>query len=167
MTTVSAPITPITPAQKQVAEHLISGLTTSEIAAQGHLLRTSVTAHIRALRRSLHCPPRSSHPVLVHALLLHRQIPAPSLAALRPSFAADEDQQRLMKALAEHSATADVARAAHIDPADVKHLTGDLVRAAGAANATQLVGWGHALGLLGTSRQGVPNPSANRKGAAR
>ncbi|MFD5722687.1 DNA-binding protein [Streptomyces sp. NPDC127036] len=167
MTTASPPVTPITPAQKQVAEHLISGLTTSEIAAEGHLLRTSVTAHIRALRRNLHCQPRSSHPVLVHTVLLHRQIPLPSLAALRPSFAANEDQQRLMKALAEQSTTADIARAANINPADVEYLTGDLVRAAGAANATQLVGWGHALGLLGTNGQGVPDPYAGREGAAR
>ncbi|WEH37870.1 LuxR C-terminal-related transcriptional regulator (plasmid) [Streptomyces sp. AM 4-1-1] len=166
--TTAAPITPITPAQKRIAERLVRGRTNSEIAAEGHLSGATVTSHIRGMRRSLRCPPRSSRPVLAHALLLHRQVPVPSLSVVRPSFAADEDQRRLLTALAEHSALADIAKAAKITPADVKASTEDLVRAAGVANATQLVGWGHALGLLGADAEVVPSSStAVGEGAAR
>ncbi|WP_331752395.1 LuxR C-terminal-related transcriptional regulator [Streptomyces sp. NBC_00829] len=167
MTTTTAPITPITPAQQRIAEHLVQGLTNSEIATEEHLSGDTVSSHIRGMRQNLHCPPRSSRPVLAHALLLHRQVAVPSLPVSRPPFTADENQQRLLKALAGHSAPADIARAARIARADVKPFTEDLVRAAGANDATQLIGWGHALGLLGDDGQGAPDPSAAFEGAAR
>ncbi|MBT1189537.1 DNA-binding protein [Streptomyces sp. CJ_13] len=167
MTTTTAPITPITPAQKRIAEQLVQGLTNSEIASEEHLSRGTVSSHVRGMRQNLHCPRRSSRPVLAHALLIHRQVAVPSLSPLQPSFTADEGQKRLLKAIAEHSSPADNARAAKIPLADVKPLTEDLVRAAGATDSTQLVGWGHALGLLGEGGQDTTDLPAASEGAAR
>ncbi|MFJ5635119.1 response regulator transcription factor [Streptomyces goshikiensis] len=167
MTTTTALITPLTPAQKRIAELLVQGLTNGEIATEARLSTETVGFHIRNMRQSLHCPPRSKLPVLAHTLLLHRQVPVPSLPASRPPFTASENQRLLLKAHAEHSATVDIARNAKIAPTDVKAFTEDLVRAAGADNVTQLVGWGHALRLLGAGGEGAADLSATPEGAAR
>ncbi|WP_371792986.1 LuxR C-terminal-related transcriptional regulator [Streptomyces sp. NBC_01471] len=165
-------ITPLTPAQKRAAELVIQGLSNSEIAIEGCLSPDTVIFHITCMRQKLNCPPHASRPVLAHALLLHRQVPTPSIPASRRKFTPNEDQQKLLKAIAEHSKTAGIARAAGIAPAgiapaDVKSLTKNLLSAAGVANSTQLVAWGHAMDLLGTNGQNAPGPSAARVGAAR
>ncbi|MFE9802967.1 LuxR C-terminal-related transcriptional regulator [Streptomyces goshikiensis] len=145
----TTPVSPITPAQKRLAAHLVQGLSNSEIAAEEYLAPDTVSSHVRGIRQNLHCPPRSSRPVLAHALLLHGQVEAPPLPALRPAFEANEHERLLLRAIAEHSAPADIARAAKIAPRDLKSRTEELVRAAGASDSTHLVGLGHALGLLG------------------
>ncbi|MFE9846592.1 hypothetical protein [Streptomyces goshikiensis] len=118
------------------------------------------------MRERLHCPPRSPRPVLAHSLLTYRQVPPPPLPEHLPSFTANETEQLLLKAIAEHSTVNGIARAALILPADVKARTEELVRAAGATDATHLVGLGHALRILGHDGQGAPH-RAELKGAAR
>ncbi|MEU6214384.1 LuxR C-terminal-related transcriptional regulator [Streptomyces sp. NPDC047023] len=159
MTTLKAPITPITPSQKRLAAHLLQGLSNSEIAAQEYLALDTVSSHLRGMRQNLHCPPRCSRPVLAHMLLVHRQVGPPPVPPLCLPFAATEDDRLLLHAIAEHSAPADIARAARIAPCDLKPLTESLIRTVGATSATHLVGLGHALGLLGES--GTPRPPAH------
>ncbi|KOU40201.1 hypothetical protein ADK55_32085 [Streptomyces sp. WM4235] len=147
--TTTAPVKPLPPAQKRIAEHLVQGLSNNEIATKEHLSLDTVSSHIRGMRQSLHCPPRASRPVLVHTLLLHRQVTTPQFPPQRPTFQPSEVEQLLLKAIAEHSAPADIARAAKIAPSDVKARTQDLVRAAGVIDSTRLMSLGHALGFLG------------------
>ncbi|WP_073227125.1 LuxR C-terminal-related transcriptional regulator [Streptomyces sp. NBRC 110465] len=147
-TTHAAPITPLTAAQKRIAAHLVCGLTNSEIAGEEHLAQDTVSSHIRVMRQNLHCPPRASRALLAHALLSHQQVPPPPPEQDR-AFETDEDDKRLVRAIAEHSSPADIARAAGIPAGELRNRTDGLVRRAGADNAAHLIGLAHAQGLLG------------------
>lgn len=164
----TAPITPLTAAQKRVAAHLVCGLTNSEIASEEQMAHDTVTSHIRGMRQSLHCPPRATRAVLAHALLSHKQVPPPPLPLLRRPFEPDQDDQRLIRANAEHSRAADVARAARVPASELRARTDTLSRRAGANNATHLVGLAHTRGLFGG--QGATasvQPQAEPAGTAR
>lgn len=167
MTTTTAPITPLTAAQIRIATHLVQGLTNREIATAEHLTPGTVSGQISGLRQNLHCPPHSSRPFLAHTLLLHRLVPPPPLPEPHPPFTANENEQLLLKAIAEHSAPANIARAAKIAPGDVKCHTQDLVLAARATDPTHLVALGHTLGILGATGHGAPSRVASPEGATR
>jgi DNA-binding CsgD family transcriptional regulator len=81
----------------------------------------------------------------------------------RPDFTAKE--WTLLRAVAEHCRTEDIARAAGVAPADVRALTDDLVLKANTINAAQLVGLAHSWGLFGNT-PGQPM-AATPAGAAR
>ncbi|MDR3083385.1 MAG: DNA-binding protein, partial [Streptomyces sp.] len=116
----TALITPLTAAQKRVAAHLVCGLTNREIATEEHRTGDTVTSYIRTMRQHLHCPPRASRAVLAHALLSHKQVPPPPLPLWRRPFEPDEDDQRLIRAHAEHSRPADIARAAGVSAGELR-----------------------------------------------
>jgi DNA-binding CsgD family transcriptional regulator len=165
-TTVAAPITPLTRAQKRVAAHLVCGLTNPEIAGEEHLSGDTVSSHVRVMRESLHCPPRSSRAVLAHALLSHQQVPPPPL--LRRAFEPDADDLLLIRAIAEHSRPDDIARAARIPAGELRTRTDGLVRRAGASNAAHLIGLAHTHGILsGEATTPAEQPPAQPAGAAR
>ncbi|WP_107470940.1 LuxR C-terminal-related transcriptional regulator [Streptomyces sp. WZ.A104] len=148
-TTVAAPITPLTRAQKRVAAHLVCGLTNPEIAGEEHLSGDTVSSHVRVMRESLHCPPRSSRAVLAHTLLSHQQVPPPPPPLLRRVFEPDADDLLLIRAIAEHSRPDDIARAARIPVGELRTRTDGLVRRTGASNAAHLIGLAHTHGILG------------------
>ncbi|MFD9052747.1 LuxR C-terminal-related transcriptional regulator [Streptomyces zaomyceticus] len=168
MTTGPTTITPLTAAQRRVGAHLVCGLTNSEIADKEQLADDTVKSYIREMRQSLHCPPRASRAVLAHALLSHKQVPPPPLPHLRLPFEPDEHDQRLLRANADHTRPADVARAARVPASQLRARTDDLVRRAGADNTTHLIGLAHAWDLFSgldatTSMQRQAEPA----GAAR
>lgn len=144
--TTGPTITPLTAAQKAVGAHLVRGLTNSEIADKEQLADETVKSYIREMRQNLHCPPRASRAVLAHALLSHKQVPPPPHR--RPPFEPDEDDQRLLRAYADHTRPADIARAALLPASRLRARTDDLVRRAGADNATHLIGLAHAWDLF-------------------
>lgn len=167
-TTVAAPVTPLTRAQRRIAAHLVCGLTNPEIAGEEHLSGDTVSSHVRVMRQNLHCPPRSSRAVLAHALLTHQQAPPPPRPLLRRAFEPDADDQLLIRAIAEHSRPDDIARAARIPGGELRTRTDGLVRRAGASNAAHLIGLAHTLGIFSDEGTTVTEQhSAQSAGAAR
>lgn len=146
--TTSAPITPLNPAEHRVAQQLVDGLSTREIAVRSGLSIHTVREYVRVIRQSLHCPPRCKLQVLMHFVLASGQVTPP--ATERPAPVLNEAQGLLLRAVAEHSASGDVALAARIAPADVRSALGELLDKTGADDVTQLVVLAHAWGLLGT-----------------
>ncbi|MEE1930668.1 LuxR C-terminal-related transcriptional regulator [Streptomyces sp. TRM 70351] len=157
-TATTAPITPITPAQKRIAAHLVCGLTNSEIAGKEQLAHDTVKSHIRTMRQNLRCPQRSSRPVLAHTLLRHAQVSPPPLPAGCGAFEADEDDQRLIRAIAEHSRPADIARAAGMTQRHLRDRANDLAHRAGAADTTHLVALAHTHGILNSEGTAATQP---------
>ncbi|MEU1893823.1 LuxR C-terminal-related transcriptional regulator [Streptomyces pristinaespiralis] len=147
--TTSAPITRLTPTLQRVAQHLVRGLTTREIATRTGLSVDTVRQYIGDIRTNLGCPPRCKPPVLVHFLLAAEQVNPPTTD--RPTPDLSPGQQLLLQAVAEHSKPRDIALAAKIAPADIPSALDELLDKTGAADATQLIVLAHAWGLLGTS----------------
>ncbi|MFC7994023.1 LuxR C-terminal-related transcriptional regulator [Streptomyces pilosus] len=144
--TTSAPITPLTPTQQHVAQHLAGGLAPKEIATHTGLSAVTVRQYIRDIRESLHCPPRCKPPVIVHRLFTALQVPPPT--ADRPAPKLSSDQLLLLRAVAEHSDTRDIAVAAKLAPADKRAALDQLLAATGAQDTTQLVILAHGWNLL-------------------
>ncbi|NEB88918.1 DNA-binding protein [Streptomyces anulatus] len=157
---ISAPITPLNPAQHRVAQQLVEGLSTQEIAAKNGLAIETIRQYVRNIRRSLHCPPRCKPHVLVHYVLAAGQVTPP--ATERPLPVLDEAQRLLLRAVAEHSAPRDVALAAKIAPADLRTALYELLDTTGADTVTQLVVLAHAWGLLGAGPTGTVESGAAR-----
>ncbi|MGW2137603.1 helix-turn-helix transcriptional regulator [Streptomyces sp. NPDC001773] len=151
--TTSAPITPLKPTHQRVAQHLVDGLTTQDIATRTGLSPHTVRQYVRDIRVSVHCPPRCKPQVLVHFLLAAEQVAPPTTD--RPAPELNAEQQLLLKAVAEHSAPRDTALAAKIAPADLRSALDGLLDGTGAADVTQLVVLAHAWGLLGTRPTGT------------
>lgn len=143
----TASIISLTRAQKRVARHLVHGATNGSIASREHLSAETVKSHLGNVRKSLNCPPHSTRAVIVHALLTHRQVPAPR--APRPDIEPTSAEQLLLHAHADHSRAPDIALAAALAPGDLRAGTDALMAKTGAIDPTHLVGIGHALGLLG------------------
>lgn len=159
-TTTSAPITPLKPTHKRVAQHLVDGHTAQDIATRAGLSPHTVRQYVRDIRVSLHCPPRCKPQVLVHLLLAAEQVALPT--AERPAPELNAEQQLLLKAVAEHSAPHDIARAAMIAPADLRSALDELLDETRAADVTQLVVLAHAWHLLGARPTGTAQSGANR-----
>ncbi|WP_257138181.1 DNA-binding protein [Streptomyces sp. wa1071] len=158
--TTSAPITPLNPAQHRVAQQLVDGLSTREIAARNGLSIETIREYVRVIRQSLHCPPRCKPQVLVHFVLAAEQVTPP--ATERPAPVLNEAQGLLLRAVAEHSAPRDVALAARIAPADLRTALGELLDTTGADTVTQLVVLAHWWGLLGARPTGTVESGAAR-----
>ncbi|WP_408992222.1 DNA-binding protein [Streptomyces sp. 1268] len=158
--TTRAPITPLNPAQHRVAQQLVDGLSTREIAARNGLSIETIREYVRVIRQSLHCPPRCKPQVLVHFVLAAEQVTPP--ATERPAPVLNEAQGLLLRAVAEHSASREVALAARIAPADLRSALGELLNKTGANDVTQLVVLAHAWGLLGARPTGTVESGAAR-----
>ncbi|MBW1597207.1 LuxR C-terminal-related transcriptional regulator [Streptomyces sp. JJ38] len=152
----NAPITPLTPAERRVAEHLVRGLEPRAIAAEARLSANTVSSYIRVMRGKLHCEPRSALHVLVHRLLSSGQVTPPAAAEPAPGLV--PGRRALLRAVAEHTDAYDVARDALLAPADVRAEVDTLLAETGAADTTQLVVLAHSWGLLGADQQ--PSASA-------
>ncbi|MFH8605112.1 winged helix-turn-helix transcriptional regulator [Streptomyces flaveolus] len=144
--TTSAPITPLTPALRRVAQHLAYGLTPQEIAAKTGLSAATVRQYIRDLRECLHCPPRCKPSVIVHRLFTARQVAPPTADSPAPKLGSD--QLLLLRAVAEHSDARNIAVAAKLAPADVRAALDQLLADAGTQDTTQLVVRAHGWKLL-------------------
>ncbi|MFF4978609.1 LuxR C-terminal-related transcriptional regulator [Streptomyces sp. NPDC001046] len=144
--TTSAPITPLTPTLKRVAQHLAHGLTAQEIATETELSAVTVRQYVRDIRENLHCPPRCKPPVIVHRLFTAQQVASPT--ADRPAPELSPEQLLLLRAVAEHSDARDIAVAAKIAPADLRAALDQLLADTGAQDATQLVILAHGWKLL-------------------
>ncbi|MBT2527807.1 DNA-binding protein [Streptomyces sp. ISL-99] len=158
--TTSAPITPLKPTHQRVAQHLVDGLTTQDIATRTGLSPHTVRQYVRDIRVSVHCPPRCKPQVLVHFLLAAAQVTPPTTD--RPAPELNAEQQLLLKAVAEHSTPRDTALAAKIAPADLQSALDELLDETGAANVTQLVVLAHAWGLLGAKPTSTVENGANQ-----
>lgn len=148
--TTSAPITPLKPTLQRIAQHLVGGLTTEDIATRTGLSANSIRQYIYEIRRSVHCPPRCKPPVLLHFLCTAKEVELPP--ADKPVPDLSPEQVRLLRAVAEHSKPRDIALAANIAPADVRSALNELLDKTGTADATQLVVHGHTWGLLGADK---------------
>ncbi|MFJ9547885.1 LuxR C-terminal-related transcriptional regulator [Streptomyces erythrochromogenes] len=148
MSTVAAPIKPLSKAQKPVAQHLVEGLSTAETAERVWVTASTVTSHLRTIRSNLHRDSRCSRAVLAHALLQNGLVEPPVLPPLFKPFTPSPGALLLLKAIAEHSAPADIARAAKVAPSSLKARTRKLMHAMQASDAAHLVGLGYTLGFL-------------------
>lgn len=165
----AAALTQLTPAEKQVAEVLVTGVSNIQ-GAQILKMRTSTFAgHLGSIGRKFQITGKAGRPARVHAVLASGQVAPPPAPAQVPEFTLGE--RRLLRALAEHPETHDIARVARVPAAEVRPWIKALVAKAGADNDTHLVGLGHAWGLLGargsqsvSSHDDAPNETG---GAAR
>ncbi|MFD8650474.1 LuxR C-terminal-related transcriptional regulator [Streptomyces mirabilis] len=144
--TTSAPITPLTPTLQRVAQHLANGLTPQEIATKTGLSAVTVRQYLRDIRESLHCPPRCKPPVIVHRLFTTQRVAPPTTD--RPTPELSSKQLLLLRAVAEHSDTRDIAVAAKIAPADLRAALDQLLADTGAQDTTELVVLAHSWQLL-------------------
>ncbi|MFE3073611.1 hypothetical protein [Streptomyces sp. NPDC059247] len=99
-----------TATQSQIADLVVLGAGNQQIAATIYMSDSTLNTALRAIRELVHCPPGGSRPVLAHALLRHGH-PPPPLTAKASAFTPDEAELNLIRAHAEHSRAADVARA--------------------------------------------------------
>ncbi|MFD8978558.1 LuxR C-terminal-related transcriptional regulator [Streptomyces sp. NPDC059564] len=152
MSTDAAPIKPLSRAQRPIAQHLVEGLSTAEIAGRVWVTDSTVTSHLRRIRSNLHCDTRCSRAVLAHALLQADLVKPPVLPPLFKPFTPSPAALLLLRAIAEHSAAADIARAAKVAPSSLGARTRKLIYAMRAHDAAHLVGLGHTLGLLPTQQ---------------
>ncbi|MFF3934365.1 response regulator transcription factor [Streptomyces hirsutus] len=144
--TAPAPITPLTQAERRIAQHVVNGLPARQIADTETLSHHTVRSHMRALRRKLHCPERCSLAVVAHRLLSANEATAPSSEAPAPDLSTE--QISLLRAVTEYSRPLDIARAAEIAPADLRAALDQLLADTGAPDTTRLVAWSHGWNLL-------------------
>ncbi|GHG12869.1 helix-turn-helix domain-containing protein [Streptomyces filamentosus] len=141
-------LTQLTPAEKRAAEQLVAGASNAEGAQALGISTTTFTGNIVAIGKKFGITSRRGRAARAHAVLASGQVPPPPAPERIPDVT--ERDLRLLRALAEHPETHDIARAAGLAPADVRPMIADLVDKAGAANETHLIGLGHAWGLLKT-----------------
>ncbi|MFF5336943.1 LuxR C-terminal-related transcriptional regulator [Streptomyces sp. NPDC013181] len=155
--TTSAPITPLSPTLRQVVHHLMAGLTTPQIAVEQGIALETVRGYVRDIRERLHCPRRSKTWVIVHFALVSAQAEPPTTD--RPAPTLDAKQTLLLRAVAEHSTTRDISRAARIAPDDLRSALDVLHAATSTTDVTELVVRAHAWGLLPSRRIDVKGRS--------
>ncbi|WP_258308873.1 LuxR C-terminal-related transcriptional regulator [Streptomyces sp. NWU339] len=114
----TAPITPLTPAERRVADHLVRGLEPRVIAVETGLSPNTVSSYLRTNRTKLHCPTRSAPHVPVHRLLSSGQATPPS--ATEPTPDLTPARRLLLRTFAKRTSPYAVARDARIAPADVR-----------------------------------------------
>ncbi|MFC9463736.1 LuxR C-terminal-related transcriptional regulator [Streptomyces coelicoflavus] len=146
--TTKAPITPLTPTLRRVAQHLANGLSAQEIATQTVLSPVTIRQYLRDIRESLHCPPRCKPAVIVHRLFTTQQVASPT--ADRPAPSLTPEQRLLLGAIAEHSDPRDIAVAAKLAPADQRAALDQLLADTDARDTTHLVILAHSWKLLPT-----------------
>lgn len=151
-------LTQLTPTEKLVAEALITGVSNAQGADDLSMSTGTFAAHVSSIGRKFQVTSRKGRAARAHAVLASGQVAPPAAPAVVPDFTHDE--QRLLRALAKHPETHDIARAAEIRPADVRPQIRELVAKAGADNDTHLIGLGHAWGLLGAEGSGSSSADA-------
>ncbi|MFE9308191.1 LuxR C-terminal-related transcriptional regulator [Streptomyces sp. NPDC006706] len=154
--TAPLPTTPLTPAERRVAQHVVLGLSAREIAAATQLSPNTTHSYLRVVREKLRCPERCTLAVVAHRLIASGEAAAPSPDM--PAPALSDAQLVLLRAVTEYSRPLAIARAAKIAPADLRASLDQLLADAGAADATQLVTRAHAWQLLSPSQaEAVPS----------
>jgi DNA-binding NarL/FixJ family response regulator len=151
-------LTQLTPTEKLVAEALITGVSNAQGADDLSMSTGTFAAHVSSIGRKFHVTSRKGRAARAHAVLASGQVAPLAAPAAVPDFTHDE--QRLLRALAKHPETHDIARAAGIRPADVRPQIRELVAKAGADNDTHLIGLGHAWKLLGAGGSGSSSADA-------
>jgi DNA-binding NarL/FixJ family response regulator len=151
-------LTQLTPTEKLVAEALITGASNAQGADDLSMSTGTFAAHVSSIGRKFQVTSRKGRAARAHAVLASGQVAPPAAPAVAPDFTHAE--QRLLRALAEHPETHDIARAAGIPQADVRPQIRELVAKAGADNDTHLIGLGHAWGLLGAGGIGSSTAAA-------
>jgi DNA-binding CsgD family transcriptional regulator len=144
--TTPAPITPLTPAERRIAQHVVNGLPTRQIADAETLSHHTVRSHMRTVRRKLNCPERCSLAVLAHRLLDAAEATAPPPDTPAPDLSTE--QMNLLRAVTQHSRPLDIARDAHIAPADLRAALNQLLADTGSPDTIQLVIRAHGWNLL-------------------
>lgn len=108
----------LTPAEKRAAGQLVAGASNAEAAQALGISTTTFTGHIVAISKKFGITSRSARPARAHAVLASGQVPPPPAPERIPDFT--ERDLRLLRALAEHPETRDIAMAVEIAPADVR-----------------------------------------------
>ncbi|MFC5956804.1 LuxR C-terminal-related transcriptional regulator [Streptomyces pratens] len=145
--TATGPITPLTPTEQRVAEHLCHGMSIPQIAVDLERSLHTVKSYAGGLRIKLHLPPRCAMPVLVHALITTKQITVSTPERTAPSL--DEQQVLLLRSVAANTGIPNIARAAGIAPADVRAHVDALIATTGATDEVHMMVLGHSWDLLG------------------
>ncbi|CAM5580242.1 response regulator transcription factor [Streptomyces pseudogriseolus] len=148
--TAPLPTTPLTPAERRIAQHVVRGLSAREIADATQLSPNTTHTYLRAMRGKLRCPERCTLAVVAHRLIASGEATAPTPDT--PAPALSEAQLVLLRAVTEYSRPLDIARAAKLAPADLRASLDQLLADAGAADTTQLVTRAHAWELLSSGR---------------
>ncbi|MFM9462760.1 LuxR C-terminal-related transcriptional regulator [Streptomyces scabiei] len=143
----AAELTQLTPAEKRVAEVLVTGASNIQGARDLGMSSSTYSGHLGSIGRKFQITSRTGRPARAHAVLASGQVAPPPAPARIPEFTLGE--RRLLRALAEHPETYEIAQAARVAEAEVRPWIKALVAKAGADNDTHLVGLGHAWGLLG------------------
>ncbi|MCZ1005429.1 LuxR C-terminal-related transcriptional regulator [Streptomyces lydicus] len=151
--TAPAPTTPLTPAERRIAQHVVNGLQTRQIAVAETVSAHTVRSHMITVRRKLHCPERCSLAVVAHRLLRAREVSVP--AAKAPSPDLSTEQMSLLRAVTRHSRLLDIAHAAVIDPGDLRATLDKLLADTDAPDTTRLVTRAHAWNLLTAKQDGA------------
>ncbi|MET7490297.1 LuxR C-terminal-related transcriptional regulator [Streptomyces sp. NPDC005538] len=141
--------TQLTPSEKRVAEVLVTGASNVQGASDLDMSTRTFAGHVGSIGRKFQITSRAGRAARVHAVLASGQVAPPTTPAAVPEFTRAE--QRLLRALATHPETHDIARAAGIPPAEVRPQIKKLVAKSGADNDTHLIGLSHAWGLLGAN----------------
>lgn len=143
----AAEFTRLTPAERRVAEVLVTGASNIQGAQNLGMSSSTYAGHLGSISRKFQIASRTGRPARAHAVLASGQIAPPPASAHAPEFTLAELQ--LLRALAQHPETRDIARAARVHEAEVRPRIKALVAKSAADNETHLVGLGHAWGLLG------------------
>ncbi|MDX3024937.1 LuxR C-terminal-related transcriptional regulator [Streptomyces acidiscabies] len=149
----AAALTQLTPAEKRVAQQLVTGVSNTEGARNVNMSISTFSGHLASIGRKFHIESRTGRPARAHAVLASQQVAPPPAPSDVPDFTPEE--LRLLRAIALHPDTSGLARSAGIAPPDVRAQVAALVARTGADNATQLVGWGHAWRLLPGNESGA------------
>lgn len=138
----AAELASLTPTQVRVLEQIAAGATPTEAARALGIARTTCTGHLSSIKNKL--GPSQAH--WVHAAISSGQIQPPAPTTTAPELT--EPEVRLLRAVARHSASEHIARAAELALADVRPQIEDLVRRADTKTPAHLVGLAHSWGLL-------------------
>lgn len=149
----------LTPAERRIAQYVVNGLQTRQIADVETVSVHTVRSHMITVRRKLHCPERCSLAVVAHRLLRDAEVSVPAVTA--PSPALSTEQVKLLRAVTEHSRLLDIARAADIPPGDLRAALDQLLADTGAQDTTRLVTRAHAWNLLTAKQAGTAQGGAN------
>ncbi|MEV8033601.1 hypothetical protein [Streptomyces sp. NPDC086182] len=145
---VASPVR-LTPAEKRVAAVLVTGASNIQGGKDLGMSPRTFAGHLVRIGRKVQITSRVGRPARAHALLASGLVPPPLAPSPVPELTVGE--RRLLRALAEHAETHDIARAARVPGAEVRPWINALVDKVGADNDTHLVGLGHAWGLLDTA----------------
>ncbi|MFB7597609.1 GntR family transcriptional regulator [Streptomyces sp. NPDC056160] len=153
----SQPTVALTPTEQSIADLLVRGVPSPEIARRTALPYAEVRRHLESLRTKSGNRPGCGWAALVHSLLTAGQVDAPDAGRPAPNFT--PEQMRLLRAHATYSKINDIAAAAGIVTSAVRPRTRELLSVAGVTDTTQLIAAAHSWKLPCVTEQPGTGPN--------